>query len=188
MRTVVRWRWWLLALVVAAAAAVVVVQGANRPEDPELAPAAGAASGREPLEGFGEIAFAVTSPDGAGEAVAAWCALLADEPETRQQGLQEQEDLLGYDAMVFRFEGLSEAAFTMRNTPSPLTVAFFAEDGAYLGAQDMEPCPADAADCPSYPPPDTYLHALEVPQGGLDRLGITDGATLSFPDGGCGSA
>ena len=50
------------------------------------------ASGRSPIEGFDEIAFAV-SPEGA--EASTWCALLADRPELRSQGLMDQDDLRG---------------------------------------------------------------------------------------------
>ena len=35
------------------------------------------------------------------------------------------------------------------------------------------------AGCPSYPPEGPYLWALEVPQGGLDELGLVPGATFT---------
>ena len=51
----------------------------------------------------------------------------------------------------------------------------------------MEPCPDDDDDppCPRYAPEAPYLMALEVPQGGLDELGIGPGATVRSLDRPC---
>ena len=173
----------------AVVAVVLLVQGANRPADPELSPAgtsspSAPSTSRQPLDGFEEIAFAIAAGDEAAAATSR-CALLADESASRQQGLTGQEDLRGYDAMVFRFPEPTEVGFTMRGTPQDLTVAFFDEEGAFVGSLDMAPCPEDAEGCPSYPPPEEYLHALEVAPGDLTRLGIQADARLAFPEGGC---
>ena len=50
------------------------------------------------LEGFGETAAAVTTPDGT---VIPWCLLLAASQEQRNRGLMEVTDLRGYAGMVF---------------------------------------------------------------------------------------
>ena len=61
----------------------------------------------------------------------------------------------------------------------PLSIAFFAADGAYVGGYDMEPCD-DSSDCPAYPSPGTYRFALEVVQGDLDDLGVGPGSRLAL--------
>lgn len=173
-----------VALVVAVGVAGLLAHGANRPADPYLEPISGEAGGRSPLAGFGEVAFRIT--DGSGT-VAEWCALLAETVAARNQGLMEQQDLRGYDGMVFRFDEPTTGGFYMRNTRIPLSIAFFDEQGALVGTADMAPCPDDVEDCPTYAPDEPYVHALEVPLGGLDDLGVEPGATLSFPGGGCGT-
>jgi uncharacterized membrane protein (UPF0127 family) len=190
-----RWRWRIGTLLVLAIAVFLVVRGANRPDDPELSPPSTTArddsggsdasgSGRTPLDGFDEIAFRITP---AGADASTWCALLADRLEERSRGLMDQDDLGGYDAMVFRFESPSTAAFTMQDTRIPLSIAFFDADGAFVSARDMDPCPPGTADCPTYAADGPYLHALEVPQGDLAELGIGPGSHLSFPDEPCPS-
>jgi uncharacterized membrane protein (UPF0127 family) len=188
-----RWRWRIGTLLVLAALGFLVVRGSNRPEDPELAPPStvrdGAepgddGSGRSPIEGFDEVAVGI-APEGAEASV--WCALLADRPELRQQGLMDQDDLGGYEAMVFRFESPSTARFAMRDTRIPLSIAFFDEDGAFVSSHDMDPCPPGTADCPTYAAEGPFLHALEVAQGDLPELGIGPGSHLSFPDRPCPS-
>ena len=189
-----RWRWRIGTALVLVVVVLLVVRGANRPDDPELSPPstttgdaspANSSSGRSPIDGFAEIAFRI-EPEGA--EASTWCALLADRIELRQRGLMDQEDLRGYDAMVFRYDTASMVRFTMEDTQLPLSIAFFGEDGAFVSARDMDPCPPGTSDCPTYSAEGPYLHALEVEQGALPSLGIGPGARLSFPDEPCPAA
>jgi uncharacterized protein len=129
---------------------------------------------RVPFGDFGEVAIAVTDADGK---VVGWCVLLADTPERRQRGLMEVTDLQGYPGMLFTWTEDSSNSFYMRNTPMPLSIAWFDVDGKVVSTTDMAPC-ADVDNCPLYPSEGTYRYALEVPQGQLDDLGITDESTL----------
>lgn len=133
---------------------------------------------RRPLPGFEEVTFRITGPGGA---VTDGVAMLADDGASRGQGLMEQTDLRGYDAMVFRFPSPSNGGFYMRNTRIPLSIAFFDADGRFISSADMPPCPDEVEDCPTYSADRPYLHAIEVAQGGLPALGIRPGSTLSFP-------
>ena len=133
---------------------------------------------RRPLAGFDEIAFRISR---AGGSPFDGVALLAADRPSRSQGLMGQTDLRGYDGMIFRFPEPSQGAFHMRNTLIPLSIAFFDAGGRFVSSVDMEPCPDDVERCPTYGATGTYLHAIEVPQGGLGRLGIGPGSMLSFP-------
>jgi uncharacterized membrane protein (UPF0127 family) len=175
-RWIVRGVW----LVVVVALGVLFVQGANRPEDPYLLPRE-----RDLIAGFAESSFRITSPGGD---AAEWCAMLADRDETRAQGLMEQDDLRGYDGMIFAFDEPTFAGFWMRDTRIPLSIAFFDEDGGFVGARDMEPCPDDEENCPTYGPDEAYRYAIEVPQGELDGLGIGPEARLELAGDGCGGS
>jgi uncharacterized membrane protein (UPF0127 family) len=103
--------------------------------------------------------------------------MLADTPDERQRGLMGRRDLSGYDGMLFVFQTDTTATFYMRNTPVPLSIAWFDANGRFLGATDMAPC-LDRADCPTYASPRAYRQALEVPRGGLAGLGIGAGAHI----------
>ena len=62
----------------------------------------------------------------------------------------------------------------MKDTVLPLSIAFFAGDGAFVSATDMEPCPPTAESCPLYQADGPYTDAIEVVQGDLlarHRLG-----------------
>lgn len=162
-----------------------LVRGANNPADPYFegsGPGATAAV-REAVEGFESILVRITGTDGS---FADFCALLADDAESRQQGLMDRTDLAGHDGMVFRSESPTTGRFYMYRTRMPLSIAWFDETGTYITATQMEPCPDDdPATCPRYGPDRPYLHALEVPQGRLGAMGAREGSTISFPEGSC---
>lgn len=124
---------------------------------------------------FGEVAIAITGPDGE---VAGWCVLLAATPEQRQRGLMEVTDLGGYAGMLFVWDADSSSSFYMRNTPTPLSIAWFDADGALVSTADMDPCP-DIEGCPTYPSGGSYRFALEVPQGSLPDVGVVDGSSVA---------
>jgi uncharacterized membrane protein (UPF0127 family) len=107
------------------------------------------------------------------------CLLVAETEEERTRGLMGVTDLGGYDGMLFRFDEETRAGFWMRDTPLPLTVAFFGEGGEFVSAADMEPCPEDADDCPVHRPAGPYREALEVEAGRRATLGLGPGAVLS---------
>jgi uncharacterized membrane protein (UPF0127 family) len=155
-----------------------LVRGADRPLDPHLATAA-----RRPLVGFEEIRFRLTSADGK---TLDWCALLAATEAAREQGLMQQQDLRGYDAMLFRFDLPSTAAFYMYRTVLPLSIAWFDAHGAFVSATPMDPCTdAVPSRCPVYPAARPYRIALETTRGELEHLGALPGSTLSLPGGSC---
>ena len=169
---------------------VTVVPGAGSSTSAEATPLATTTTaatlggtGRVP-EGFASVIIEVTRPDGS---VVEWCVLLADTPQNRARGLMEVDSLGGYDGMLFSFDGESFGSFYMLQTRIPLSIAFIAADGSFVSSTDMAPCPDDDDDppCPRYAPDAPYLMALEVPQGGLDELGIGPGATVRSLDRPC---
>lgn len=155
-----------------------IVRGGGRPDDPIIGDAA-----RRPLAGFSQTTFRILAADGR---TIDWCALLAATERARAQGLIGQEDLRGFEAMVFRFSGRTDARIYMLGTTLPLTVAWFDADGKFIGSADLDPCgPTDVNPCQPYRPPKPYLHALEARRGDLARLGIGPGSELSFPSKRC---
>lgn len=162
-----------------------VLRGADQPADPFIEPPATTTSlpdvappgdpARVPLEGFDEVAVVVDPVDGGD--LLAWCLLLAQEAEQRQRGLMEVTDLQGYDGMAFRYDTDVTNGFYMRNTPSPLSIAWIDAAGGVVSTADMAPC-EDRDGCPSYLAAGPYRTAIEVFQGRLDDLGIAPGATV----------
>lgn len=131
--------------------------------------------GRVPLPGFAEVAITVDPPGDGG--LLAWCLLAALTAEQRARGLMEVTDLQGYPGMAFLYDEPVQNAFYMRNTPMPLSIAFVDGDGGLVSTADMAPC-EDRDGCPLYPPAGPYRTAIEVPQGRLPELGITEGAVI----------
>ena len=161
-----------------------VLRGADGPADPTLGdPIEGGAStttlpgapGRVLLDGFDEQAVRVDPGDGP---LRAWCLLAALAADQRARGLMEVTDLQGYAGMVFAYQEDVQNPFYMRNTPMPLSIAWIAADGSVVDTADMAPC-EDRDGCPRYVPSGPYRYAIEVPQGGLDELGISGSSTVT---------
>ena len=170
-------KWAIASLLVVGALAFIAV-GANQPADPTLRPAEGQVTpSRTPFGGFGEIGFRIEG-GAAAQAAAARCALLAETASQQATGLMNRTDIGGYDGMLFRFAADTNTGFFMKDTPLPLSIAFFDGTGQFVSATDMAPCIRQPT-CPTYAAARTYRYALEVPQGDLPRLGIGPGSRLT---------
>jgi uncharacterized membrane protein (UPF0127 family) len=195
---------WAAAALVALGVAAFVVRGADEPADPfvepvtttataatvpgetvpaasaETAPSSASSTGgdpaRVPLDGFDEVLLSVTPADGG--SLLQWCLLAAARAEQRARGLMGVTDLQGYSGMAFLYDEDVKNAFYMRNTPTPLSIAWIDADGRLVSTAEMAPC-EDREGCPTYPPAGPYRVAVEVFQGGLDDLGIVPGATMA---------
>lgn len=182
-----RWLRRALVVVLVAGLAACVSEGANGPADPVLGPVAVGDDvtdgSRSTLcgsdeEDFGdETAALITQFDHAtvtlttGDESLELCVLVAATVEQRSRGLMTVTDFAGFDGMAFTYDTDSTGAYYMFNTPTPLTIYWFAADGSLVSSTDMEPCldlPADQ--CPRYPPEGAYRMALEVPLGALDDV------------------
>jgi len=96
------------------------------------------ASGRVTIPGFDEIEVSVTNE--AGDVVES-CLLLAAAAAQYTQGLMNVVDLGDYAGMLFDFpEGTREGGFWMRDTPTPLSIAYLDAEGAIVSTADMDPC------------------------------------------------
>jgi uncharacterized membrane protein (UPF0127 family) len=167
---------WVIGVVLVLGMIGCVAKGANNPADPYLfSPSAGPAAARTPLAGFGETRVTVHS----GSTLLDWCLLLAANDKQRARGLMQVKDstLGGHAGMLFRFDTDVAEPFWMRNTPMPLSIAYFSSEGQIVSTADMEPC-ADSPDCRNYPAAGPYRFSIEVPQGNLSALGIVQGSTV----------
>lgn len=127
--------------------------------------------------GFGEVAVRITDRSGRAHKR---CLLAARTEAQQARGLMEVRDasLDGHDGMVFLFAQAERTGFWMRNTPMPLSIAYFDRSGRVVSMTDMTPC-ADSPNCRSYAPAGPYTSAIEVPRGRLADLGIGRGARLA---------
>jgi uncharacterized protein len=97
-------------------------------------------------------------------------------PEQRQKGLMFRRDLGTNDGMLFVFEQPSPQCFWMKNTPTPLTIAFVADDGSIVNLADMKPFD-EASHCSAKP----VRFVLEMHQGWFAKRGIKAGFKLGGP-------
>ena len=132
--------------------------------------------------GFTSVRVRIVAPDGT---VVERCILLADSEVLRARGLMGVTDpaLGGIGAMLFVFDDDTTDGFWMKDTLVPLSIAFADQQGTVTSTADMEPCPVGPDPCPITRPPEPYRLAIEVPQGGLARLGLVPGARIDHAAG-----
>lgn len=166
------------AILILGGAALVIFDLVDEPREPGRAAAV-------QLRGFGEVAVRITDHAGG---VKKRCLLAARTELQQARGLMQVRDrtLEGHDGMVFLFKELQQTGFWMRNTPMPLSLAYFDRAGRVVSVTDMTPC-ADSPRCPEYRPGGPYASALEVPRGRLGRLGVGKGSRLEV-GGSCGGS
>lgn len=97
-------------------------------------------------------------------------AVTADE---RQRGLMERTELAADSGMLFRFDEVRRHCLWMKDTPLPLSAAFFDEDGVVVDVLDLEPLSTEIR-CSKRP----ARYVLEMNQGWFAERGIGRGARL----------
>jgi uncharacterized membrane protein (UPF0127 family) len=95
---------------------------------------------------------------------------VAETAATRARGLMGRRHLPEDAGMLFLFDGPTSAAFWMKDTTIPLSVAFYDSRGRIVDLQDMDPC--HTTSCPLYRSRRPYVGAIEANQGYFDRHGI----------------
>lgn len=98
-------------------------------------------------------------------------------PETRAQGLMGRTDLTDEKAMLFVFADEEPRVFWMKDTPTPLSIAYINKQGVVKEILDMEPLSLA-------PVPSRYAvpYALEVKQGAFARRGVKVGDVIAAED------
>ena len=100
-------------------------------------------------------------------------AELATTPAQRQMGLMYRKDLASHEGMLFIFDEPTAQCFWMRNTPTPLTIAFLSDDGNIVNLADMKPFD-EASHCSAKP----VRYVLEMHHGWFAKRGIKAGFKL----------
>ncbi len=144
------------------------------------APVAAEPTGVEP-EGFTTALVEITKADGE---VCEVCMWLADTSAERGRGLMGVTSLGTAEAMAFVWDAPVAGSFFMFQTVTPLSIAWFGVDGSLVSTADMEPCLAgNSAECERFAAGGDYVLAIEVFQGDLASIGITEGATARLLPG-----
>lgn len=101
-------------------------------------------------------------------------AEIADTPQASENGLMFRDSLPEDQGMLFIFEQPKKAAFWMRNTKIPLSIAYIDSAGKILEIKSMNPL--DETVVPSSS--DEVAYALEVNQGWFTRHRIFPGRKI----------
>ncbi|HXJ64794.1 MAG TPA: DUF192 domain-containing protein [Actinomycetota bacterium] len=103
---------------------------------------------------------------------------VADTDAERERGLMGVKDLAADGGMAFLFDGPTRASFWMKDTPTPLSIAFWGSDGRIVSLMDMPPCTADP--CPTYRPGSPFVGALEAHEGFFAGHGVEVGDRVAI--------
>ncbi len=141
---------------------------------------------------FGVILlFSSLFASGCGNAQEHWVELqgqryqveIADDNKERALGLMFRDAMDEGNGMLFIHDRQMPLAYWMKNTRIPLDILYFDRDRKLVSQQrDVPPCSLGDR-CPPYPSDAPALYVLELNAGQAERLGLKDGAELTFGPG-----
>jgi len=103
---------------------------------------------------------------------------IAATEETRRAGLMNRTSLAPDSGMAFLFPRPTDQSFWMKDTPIPLSIAFWGTDGRIASMLEMTPCRADP--CPTYFPGNAYVGAVEANRGFFVAHGVEVGDVVAL--------
>jgi hypothetical protein len=118
--------------------------------------------------------FEITKADGEKVSIN---AEIADTYDTRQWGFMERKSIPDGTGMIFVFASDRILSFWMKNTPTPLSIAYIDKSGKIRDIFDMKPYSLSEVVSTV-----SVRYALEVPQGWFDRVGVKVGDIISGVD------
>lgn len=101
---------------------------------------------------------------------------IAKTQEEKSRGYMEREDIPEGTGMIFIFDRDQILSFWMKNTPSPLSIAYIDSRGTIKEIHDLKPFSLEAVTSSV-----SCRYALEVPQGWFEKNNITVGSKVSLP-------
>jgi uncharacterized membrane protein (UPF0127 family) len=105
---------------------------------------------------------------------------VADDEAERARGLMFRDAMAREHGMLFIHEREEPQAYWMKNTRIPLDILYFDDDRKLVSQQrDVPPCNLGNA-CPPYPSNAPARYVLELNAGEAARLGLRDGAVITF--------
>lgn len=102
-------------------------------------------------------------------------AEMAVKNEDRMHGFMGRKNIPEGTGMLFVFDYDQILSFWMKNTPTPLSIAYINSSGKIRDIMDMQPFTYDSHVSTGY-----VRYALEVPQGWFEKNGIQTGDTLKI--------
>ncbi|HZX77908.1 DUF192 domain-containing protein [Lysobacter sp.] len=108
---------------------------------------------------------------------------IADDDAERARGLMFRDELAQGRGMLFIHERQEPLAYWMKNTRIPLDILYFDSTRKLVSQQrDVPPCSMGDR-CPPYPSDAPARFVLELNAGEAAKLGLKDGAELTFGPG-----
>jgi uncharacterized membrane protein (UPF0127 family) len=123
-----------------------------------------------------KLAVAHADPSGA-KVTTPFSVEIADNEDTREQGLMCRPQLAADQGMLFEFQNVAERSFWMQNTLIGLDIIYIAPDGRIVSIQKNAK-PLDRTPLPSY---GAASGVLEVQAGLSDKLGLKAGDIVIHP-------
>lgn len=117
--------------------------------------------------------LSITKADGSTVTVK---AEIAKTNEDRARGYMERTKIPEGTGMLFVFQTDQVLSFWMKNTPTPLSIAYIDSKGKIRDIFDMEPYCLDSIISTV-----SVKYALEVPQEWFNKMGIKEGDYLNLP-------
>ncbi|MBQ0038846.1 MAG: DUF192 domain-containing protein [Treponema sp.] len=102
---------------------------------------------------------------------------IASKTEERNYGFMNRKKIPMGTGMLFVFETEQQLSFWMKNTPTPLSIAYIDKSGTIRDIFDMKPY-----DLSPIQSTRSVKFALEVPKGWYDTNGIKPGDRVEIPD------
>lgn len=117
-----------------------------------------------------------TDPTGA-KATTPFSVEIANNEDTREQGLMCRPELTADRGMLFEFQNVAERSFWMQNTLIGLDIIYIAPDGRIVSIQKNAK-PLDRTPLPSF---GAANGVLEIQAGLSDKLGLKPGDAVIHP-------
>ncbi|HSL12502.1 MAG TPA: DUF192 domain-containing protein [Actinomycetota bacterium] len=105
---------------------------------------------------------------------------IADDDDERARGLMGVDDLPVDQGMAFVWDEPVDAAFWMKDTLIPLSIAFWDTEGRVIAILDMEPCAEDP--CRTYAPEEPFVGAVEANLGWFADHGVQVGDAVELEE------
>lgn len=101
---------------------------------------------------------------------------IAEKTEERNYGFMNRKKIPEGTGMLFVFQQEQQLSFWMKNTPTPLSIAYIDKSGTIRDIFDMTPYSLSSIISTG-----SVLYALEVPQGWYAAQGIKPGDKVEIP-------
>lgn len=102
-------------------------------------------------------------------------AKIAATDASRELGLMSRTNLSDSEGMIFIFPQPRPVTFWMKDTPTPLSIAYIGASGRILEIYDMKPFDETTIPSASY----SIVYALEVAKGWFVKHGVLPGDSIT---------